>query len=142
VASSTPPSEQAPPGVSIEAVQARRDALLEKIRSKLAGAGAGAWPDSAEVLPGGGPAPGASTPPSGSRDLSPLRDELGGDAIHRAADSARRPLDPELLDDAPPEAIRLIRLVMLRGGTPSNLITVLRGAGFVIRRIEQSPDLL
>ena len=47
-----------------------------------------------------------------------------------------------MIADAPPEAVRIIDNAMSRGGSTSDLLAMLRGSGFVIRREQQALDQL
>ncbi|MAH48407.1 hypothetical protein CMI37_21460 [Candidatus Pacearchaeota archaeon] len=86
-------------------------------------------------------APGEGPPPEGMTASGPmmLGDETKANMLD-GPDAPRMPFDR--VADAPPEAVRIIQTVVRRGGSAMDLISLLRSSGFVIRREQQSPELL
>jgi len=122
-----------------DAVQQKLREVLSKFQSKVSGRSA---PTGGREPPGAPEAPAAERSPDARADFEVAEGALGTDTMAERIPQRPSPTRLDLITDAPPEAVRLISAVMLRGGTPSDLITVLGQAGFTIRRNEQAPTLV
>jgi hypothetical protein len=135
-------------GTPAEAVQSKLGEVVAKLKERLAAAasdsgagarGGAAVPEGAPLAEEVPPEPAKPTGPTISvQDAEANRQAVGGDVQDAKVRAlGKGPPDMGLIDDAPPEAMRLISMAMIRGSTPSDLVTMLRRSGFAITRIPQ-----
>ena len=114
-----------------EAVQQKMAQVQDLFAAKLAEAqGNEAQP---EDLPAGeqtGPAEGG--PSEGIGRLTAGFEQETMPAMERPS-----PTRLDLIDDAPPEALRLMGAAMAQGASPSDIVTILKSSGFVIIHAEK-----